>query len=594
MVSCARGGRLRPHKDPQLPLRAQSIFPTTQMTTETMSAPPVTISSHTTASHPRPHILYAVRVGEGKPIFRRYSEFAALAAALPGSFSLPPKRLLTTTFVPSAWADDALIAERKAGLSAFLNDVLRVPELSAHPALKDFLGQAGTSKGAFDPEDALPSTMSRKDALNFKTKAASQIVGAYYPDWSTGTIAPENIDFSKYDLLFFAFATPNQSNGLNWDDGSQSTLKRLVSAAHGAGTKVVLSVGGWGGSYWFSNAVSSKGNRSAFSSALADTVSQYNLDGVDIDWEYPNSEGAGNPHNAADAANLLTLLKDIRKKIGDDKTISAAVAHQPWIGDNGSPLSDVSAYASVMDWVGIMNYDVSGASAHPGPNAPLGNLCGTSSHPEASAQAAVKQWTGAGFPASKLMLGVPYYGYVSQSSDTSLTGSFAPNKHAVTNAEVTNGAQEVLGEASTDGSLYAPHPHAKASPANSDESKKQAGNGATKEAAKQPVTAKADLSSYWGQQVAFSTLVSAGALTKKSDGNYGEAGGFTMAWDNCSDTPFLYKTSAQTVVTYDDTYSLNSKAAYARDAGLAGVFAWSLDQDDGTSLVGAVRSGLGK
>ena len=40
--------------------------------------------------------------------------------------------------------------------------------------------------------------------------------------------------------------------------------------------------------------------------------------------------------------------------LGDDKTISAAVAHQPWIGDNGSPLSDVSAYASVMDWVGIM------------------------------------------------------------------------------------------------------------------------------------------------------------------------------------------------------------------------------------------------
>ena len=180
MVSCARGGRLRPHKDPQLLLRAQSIFPTTQTTTETMSSPPVTISSHTTASHPRPHILYAVRVGEGKPIFRRYSEFAALVSALPGSFSLPPKRLLTTTFVPSAWADDALIAERKAGLSAFLNDVLRVPELSAHPALKDFLGQAGTSKGAFDPEDALPSTMSRKDALNLQTKA-SQIVGAYYP-----------------------------------------------------------------------------------------------------------------------------------------------------------------------------------------------------------------------------------------------------------------------------------------------------------------------------------------------------------------------------------------------------------------------------
>jgi chitinase len=66
-----------------------------------------------------------------------------------------------------------------------------------------------------------------------------------------------------------------------------------------------------------------------------------------------------------------------------------------------------------------MNYDVSGASSTPGPNAPLGerfhinaidtiiivslgDLCGTSSQPTANAQAAVKQWTAAGFPANKV------------------------------------------------------------------------------------------------------------------------------------------------------------------------------------------------
>ena len=53
----------------------------------------------------------------------------------------------------------------------------------------------------------------------------------------------------------------------------------------------------------------------------------------------------------------------------------------------------------------------------------------------------------------------------------------------------------------------------------------------------------------------------------------------------------MYDTARTTVVTYDDTYSLNAKAAYARDAGLAGVFAWSLDQDDGTSLVVSVVLG---
>ena len=50
------------------------------------------------------------------------------------------------------------------------------------------------------------------------------------------------------------------------------------------------------------------------------------------------------------------------------------------------------------------------------------------------------------------------------------------------------------------------------------------------------------------------------------------------AWDDCSDTPFLYNTSRKTVVTYDDTYSLGDKATFAKQNGMAGCFTWSLDQ----------------
>ena len=67
-----------------------------------------------------------------------------------------------------------------------------------------------------------------------------------------------------------------------------------------------------------------------------------------------------------------------------------------------------------------------GASSTPGPNAPLGNLCGTSSQPQASAQAAFAQWTKAKFPANKLLLGLPLYGYVSKSKATTLTGIAFP------------------------------------------------------------------------------------------------------------------------------------------------------------------------
>ena len=41
--------------------------------------------------------------------------------------------------------------------------------------------------------------------------------------------------------------------------------------------------GGWGGSYWFSQVMSSS-NRSAFVSAAVNAVNTYGLDGIDIDW----------------------------------------------------------------------------------------------------------------------------------------------------------------------------------------------------------------------------------------------------------------------------------------------------------------------
>ncbi|KAJ3568688.1 hypothetical protein NP233_g5552 [Leucocoprinus birnbaumii] len=558
-------------------------------------APFVTISTHTTSSIPRPHILYNVEVAkDGKEtiVSRRYSEFEALHKALKDPFVLPPKRLLATTFVPSAWVDDSLIAERKTGLATYISELLSAAEFAASPVLEQFLSPDGdTNATRFNPEDAVPSTLSRKAAMNLLETGneveaqATIIAAAYYPDWSADSNPPEKIDFSKFDILFFAFATPNSSSTLTWDSGSQSILQRLVSAKNKSGksTKIVLSVGGWGGSKYFSQACSSSANRTKFVNAMASAVKQYGLDGIDIDWEYPNSEGAGNPHSSADAANLLSLFKSMRSALPSPKLISAAVPHLPWLGSNGKPLTDVSAYAAVMDYVNIMNYDVWGASSTPGPNAPLGNLCGTSTQPQASAQAALAQWKKAGFPASKQLLGLPLYGYVSESSKTTLTGSLMPSSDMVLLAkpEDATGAKPVE-------FVNGAHVRSKLT-LNADARNAKA-------AAEGEVTIQANLQSWYGQQIPFNEIVKSGALVKKSDGTYGQGGGFTMAWDNCSDTPFLYNTSQKTVVTYDDTWSLGDKASFAKSNGMAGCFTWSLDQpkDDGVTLQNVIRKSLGK
>jgi len=116
---------------------------------------------------------------------------------------LPPKRLLATTFIPSVWIDDTLISERRAGLTKYLNDILQSPEYKGNPALVAFFSQSAPTS-AFDLEDALPSTLSRKTALDLKAQSAnvSPIAAAYYENWATSP-SVENIDFSKFDIIFF-------------------------------------------------------------------------------------------------------------------------------------------------------------------------------------------------------------------------------------------------------------------------------------------------------------------------------------------------------------------------------------------------------
>ncbi|TFY53141.1 hypothetical protein EVJ58_g9619 [Rhodofomes roseus] len=437
------------------------------------------------------------------------------------------------------------------------------------------------------------STSSRK-ASSMQTRATTPVAAAYYPDWSSDSFPPSSLDYSKFDMLLFAFATPNSSNKIDWDDGSTDTLKSLVSAAHGSGhgTKVVLSIGGWSGSTHFSQ-VMKPANRKTFVQACVDAVNTYNLDGIDIDWEYPNQSGAGNPYSSADAANFLSFVTDLRSAIGADKIISAAVTDLPWVGSDGNPLTDVSAYAKQMTYVNIMNYDIFGASSTPGPNAPLGDLCGTSSQSQYNAKASVKQWTAANFPASQLMLGLPLYGYVNKSSKKSLSDGTLQH----TNGSALEAYREdVLGLAGK--SYVAGQNLTNLDEVDAGDAQLNALNGAhprpaiTQKPANLTALASGDLSSYYGQQIAFSDLISSGAL-KDSSGTFTAANGYTYELDNCSDTPFIYDTARKTVVTYDDPSSLTDKATFAKNSGLGGAFTWSLDQDYKYVLQDAIRSGLG-
>ncbi|KAJ7503010.1 glycoside hydrolase family 18 protein [Mycena galericulata] len=527
---------------------------------------------HTIASTPRPHVIYQFALdwdGTVDIIQKRYSEFSTLHATLcidDSDLELPPKRLLVTTFIPSAWADDALIAERKAGLEQYLCKLLQVPQYKNNDVVKEFLAPSISAPPLhFELEDAVPSTLSKKAADELVNATKTYIAASYYPSWTADNFPPEKLDYSKFDILFFAFAIPNSSSTLTWDSPTQAMLKRLVASAKksGKGTKIVLSVGGWSGSAYFHQIADSSANRSKFVSTLSSTVFDYGLDGIDIDWEYPNGAGAGNCLWICRCSKSPQLIKGspssarVRHLVfsdhlltgiqGGSKIISAAVTDLPWLGSNGNPLTNVSAYASELTY----NYDINGGwSSAPGANAPLGNR----------PRPAFKQWTAAQVPASKLLLGLPLYGYVLKSTKTTLSNYTLP--------ETEEGAQAKV---DVDPGVDSDKPTDSISPI----------RGANKR--------PANLTKWWGTEIAFNSLVSTGALVKKVDGTYEAAAGFKRAWDDNSDTPFLYDTAQRTVVSYDVQIPTlwQTKRPFAKSKGMGGCFTWSMDQD-------AIRAALGK
>ncbi len=62
-------------------------------------------------------------------------------------------------------------------------------------------------------------------------------------------------------------------------------------------------------------------------------------------------------------------------------------------------------------------------------------------------------------------------------------------------------------------------------------------------------------------------------------------------WNAEAYVPWLYDLKSKTFISYDDAQSLEAKAGYARDVGLAGVMIWEISQGDGT-LFDAIHKGL--
>jgi len=221
----------------------------------------------------------------------------------------------------------------------------------------------------------------------FNLSMAQKKVIAYIPNWIDLNSFSTTIQYSKLTHINIAFENPDTNGYLTFNSGSNT----IINAAHAQNVKVFVSLGG--GSISEGGAIRDNyfnlitpGNRTAFIQKIYDYVLAHNFDGVDVDLEGPAING--------DYGGFVIALAN--KLHSGGKQITAALSEG--YGGANVPSSTFAAY----DWINIMAYDATGPwnTANPGPHSPYSMAVNQFNY-----------WTGRGLPASKAIIGVPFYGY---------------------------------------------------------------------------------------------------------------------------------------------------------------------------------------
>ena len=217
------------------------------------------------------------------------------------------------------------------------------------------------------------------------------------------------------------------------DDGFYIDLSELsqigkIKELHEYGIRVCLSIGGWqdDSSAWvpYQNASKTESSRKQVASAILDVIKRYELDGVDMDWEYPRSE---------DKNNFTLLMKEIRDTLKEENEryiVSAAVP-----SSLNTRRYDYVALNDILDYFNVMTYDMETSS-----NTSYQSALYTTSYSRYSTDDAVKSITGAGVDKRKVVLGMAFYGkkYEGVSSDNDGRGQKYSSKREISFTEIYN------------------------------------------------------------------------------------------------------------------------------------------------------------
>jgi chitinase len=302
------------------------------------------------------------------------------------------------------------------------------------------------------------------------------------------------------------------------------------------GLRVLISLGGWTGSAYFSDAALTDASRKKLVSSCLDMWIKGNLpglapgvaagifDGVDLDWEWPGSEGnAGNVIRPADKPNFTLLAQEFRTELDalgrttrKHYDLTAFLPAAPAKIDAGFQADKIFKY---LDFGTVQGYDFHGPwENRTNQQSAIRVPAGAPDNPDFSLQNAVNAWVSRGAPRRQLVIGIPYYGHGWTGVTGGGTGLFQP----------ATGPAPATFEAGTED---------------------------------------------------FKVLETLPAQ------------GYTLHRDLLAGHAWLF--NGTTFWTYDDPVQVLEKTAYVRAAGLGGAMVWSLDGDDANaSLTRTLAAGL--
>lgn len=257
-----------------------------------------------------------------------------------------------------------------------------------------------------------------QDAIDLQNRekanvpAQRKVIG-YFPEWGVyeahNFFTPDKVDYSGLTHLNYGFAVvKNGVVTMHDTDKAPGLIKDLDKRTEAANVAHMISVGGWNNSQEgvFEAATATDAGIEKLANSMVSYMAQWHFDGLDFDWEYPDTEAEKN--------QFTKLIQSLRTKLDaqglkDDKyyQLSAAVT----TNHNNIQFINPAVTTPLLDSVNVMAYDIHGAfDPLTGHNAPLYE----NSHDEDkdlnvadTMTAYVETWN---VPKTKLMMGIPYYG----------------------------------------------------------------------------------------------------------------------------------------------------------------------------------------